>query len=431
MLKKIKNVVNDEDKKRLISNFFFLSLLQGANYILPLLTLPYLLRVLGVEYFGLLAFATATVAYFGILTDYGFSLTVTREISIYRDNKQKIIEIFSSVMIIKVVFLILSFLLLSLLVFSFEKFSKEWLVYFLTFGTIIGQILFPIWLFQGLESMKYITYLNILSRVIFTVTIFLFVKEQNDYYLVPFLTSLGYLITGIWSLFIVRKEFGIVFQFQNWITIKYYLLDGKDIFISRIFSSLYRNSNVIILGFLTNNTVVGYYSVAEKVIQILQSLQDIVGNTLFPYFSKKFDKSKKSFFNINKKFFKFIFASYFSITLVTLVLSGFITFVLLGEKNSMVTLNLQIMSFVILIGGLNYYYGILGLVTMNFKKEFSRYIIITGFFNLIFCYTMVSLYPQIGAAISLLCSEIVLLVLILTKIFKLKKEIYLKEENRH
>ena len=95
----------------------------------------------------------------------------------------------------------------------------------------------------------------------------------------------------------------------------------------------------------------------------------------------------------------------------------------MGEKNSMVFLNLQIMSFVILIGGLNYYYGILGLVSMNFKKEFSRYIIITGFFNLIFCYTTVSFYPQIGAAISWLCSEIVLSSLILTKIFKLKKEI--------
>lgn len=422
MIKRIKSLTNTEDKKRLMSNFFSLSVLQGANYILPLITLPYLVRVLGVEYFGLLAFAGATVTYFSILTDYGFNLTATREISIHRDNKAKVIEIFSSVMTIKVILMFVSFLLLTILVFSFEKFSKDALVYFLTFGTVVGQVLFPVWFFQGMERMKYITYLNILSKVIFTIAIFVFVQEQSDFYLVPLLTSIGFLVAGIWSLYLVKKEFGVGFEVQTIDTIKHHLVEGWDIFISRVFGSMYRSSNIIILGLLTNNTIVGYYSIAEKVVKTLQTLQDVVGNTLFPYLSKKFSITNKSFFDLNKRFFNFIFLIYLSLSLITMFSSEYIIYILMGEFNEIAILNLQIMSFVILVGGFNYYYGILGLVSMNYKKDFSRYIIITGLFNLLFCTVLVYLYPNYGAAISMIISESVLLSLIVLKILKIKKE---------
>lgn len=422
MINKIKNIANTEDKKRLLSNFFSLSVLQGANYILPLITLPYLVRVLGVEYFGLLAFATATVMYFQILTDYGFNLTATREISIHRDNKEKVIEIFSSVMTIKIILMFVSFFLLSILVFSFEKFSQDALVYFLTFGTVVGQVLFPVWFFQGMERMKYITYLNILSKVIFTIAIFVFVKEQSDFYLVPLLTSIGFLVAGIWSLYLIKKEFGVGFEVQTIDTIKHHLVEGWDIFVSMVFISMYRSSNIIILGLLTNNTIVGYYSIAEKVVKTLQSLQDVVGNTLFPYLSKKFSITNKSFFDLNKRFFKFIFLIYFSLSLITMFSSEYIIYILMGEFNEIAILNLQIMSFVILVGGFNYYYGILGLVSMNYKKDFSKYIIITGLFNLLFCIVSVYLYPNYGASISMIISESVLLSLIVLKILKVKKE---------
>ena len=285
----MKKILNTQDKKRLLSNFFSLSLLQTFTYILPLLTLPYLVRVLGVEYFGLVMFAQAFIMFFNILVDYGFNLSATREVSIHRDNKEKLTEIFSSVMSIKFILIIVSFVILSIVVFSFEKFSLHLELYLLTFLMIIGQALFPVWYFQGLERMKYITIVNITSKLIFTIAIFVFIQNESDYILVPILNGLGFTVGGLYSLWIVHKNFHQKFVFQSMETIMIHFKDSSQFFLSRVSVSIYTSANAFVLGLFTDNTMVGYYSIAEKLYMAMQGLYHPVVNTIYPYLSKSKD----------------------------------------------------------------------------------------------------------------------------------------------
>jgi PST family polysaccharide transporter len=127
------------------------------------------------------------------------------------------------------------------------------------------------------------------------------VQEQSDFYLVPLLTSIGFLVAGIWSLYLVRKEFGVSFEFQTYFTIKKYFIDGWDVFVSRIFVSLYTTINIFLLGLFTNNTIVGYYAIAEKIVNAVGGLFTPANQTIYPYMAKMYVNQKEKFFSFTKK----------------------------------------------------------------------------------------------------------------------------------
>ena len=126
--------------------------------------------------------------------------------SLYTETmKKKVTEIFSAVMMIKTALLLLSLVLMIGLILSVDEFRDNWDLYFITFGMVVGSVIYPVWLFQGMEKMKYITYLDVWIKGFFTLCIFLFVNEPEDYIIVPLLTSLGFMVAGVIALRIVKK----------------------------------------------------------------------------------------------------------------------------------------------------------------------------------------------------------------------------------
>lgn len=403
--KEFKKHYSDPDHRRLFENFVSLSILQGLNYILPLITFPYLVRVLGVEKFGLLAFATATIGYFQILTDYGFNLSATREIAIHRDNREKVQEIFSAVTTIKFGLLILSLILLAILVFSFQRFRQDWDVYFLTFGMVVGNTLFPVWFFQGMERMKYITYLNILAKGLFTVAIFIFVREQADYWKVPLLNSIGFVVAGVASFVLIGKQFHIKVKLVGKQSLLWQLREGWHVFVSTIAISLYTISTTFILGIFTNNIVVGYYSAADKIIQAVKGLYSPLSQTLFPFVSKKVAESKDKGLILIRKITRYVFIITSILSFLVFVYSDFIVTILLGRNYSNSIIILKILSIHPFLIGLSNIFGIQTMLTYNRKKAFQNILIIASFLNIGLSIILVPLFAHIGSAISVTLVE--------------------------
>jgi PST family polysaccharide transporter len=350
MINKLKNKLKVQDNRVLMSNFFSLSALQMATYLFPLITFPYIVRTIGVELFGVLSMAMALITFFQIFTDYGFGLSATKEISIHRDNPTRLSEIFSSVLTIQFILMLISFLFLTILVFSIQKFSEDSEVYFLTFGLVIGSVLFPNWFFQGIEKMKYITILTIISKLTFTLLIFIFIKNKHDFIYIPLLNSLGTIISGILSLYIIHKNFNIKFTLQKFEVIKHHFQGGWDIFIQRMYVSLYGSINTFILGFLTNNTILGYYSIATRVIDMLNQIFGIISKAYYPYFSKKFvNNPKQSFMNLKKVSLSLLMFSAITMIIVLLLDDKIVKLIAGSNYNIRITETLTILSYGIIL----------------------------------------------------------------------------------
>lgn len=285
----MQTLTSRKDKKVLLENSIASVLTQAVSFVLPLISLPYLSRVLGVEKFGLVFWAQAAIQYFIIFTTFGFNMSSVREIAICKGDIKRISEIFNSVLFAKFILVLISLVILSIAVFSIPKFRADALLFYLTFFMVIGNAIYPLWFFQGIEHMKYITFLNIVTKTIFLLLIFIFVKHESDYIVVALLNSLGFIISGGLGIYFAVKRFGVKLYIPEMRIVINQLKTSFPFFIGRFSESMFQTTSSFCLGLLTNPTIVGYYIAAEKIYQGASSLQSPLTSALYPYMAKTRD----------------------------------------------------------------------------------------------------------------------------------------------
>ncbi len=409
----------------LIQNFTSLSILQIANYLFPLIVLPYVVRILGPAKYGLINFAAAFIAYFSLMCDYGFSLSGTKEISIIRDDKEKLSKISSTIITIKFLLSIVSFLIFIVIVYFIPFFKNNWEVYVLSYGFVIGGVLFPGWFYQGIERMKYITIIQVFVRSIATVLIFILIKEENDYLLLVLLNSSAQILIGVAGLIVAGIKFKIKFRLPSFEEIKFQLKSGWNIFQSMIAINVYTTSNTFILGLFASETVVGYYAAADKIRMAFQGVQSVLAQTVFPYVNSLAKESYEKFILFIKRFLKLEVTIGFSVSLLLFIFSPQLVELLLGEKFVTSGELLRIISALPLLISLSNVFGIQTIIPLGYEKTLNKIVSTAAILHFILILLLVPKYFAVGISVVLVLTEFV--ITFLTFLFLVKKKILFNE----
>ena len=403
-MKNISQII--KTNKNLFKNFTSLSLLQISNYIFPVITLPYLVRILGPEKYGLVNFAAAFTGYFTILTDYGFNLSATQEISVNRDDKQKVSEIFSSVITLKIFFFISSTLLFFSLTIILPALQSNMFLLVVTFFGVLGTALFPLWFYQGMEQMKYILIIYVSVRFVTTILIFVIVNTESDFIKYAGLNTVTQFVIAIIGLTFALHKFGIKYTFPSQILIKQQIKKGWELFLSTVWINLYTTSNVFILGLFASANVVGYYAAADKIRFAFQGVLSSMSQSLFPFVNKLLTESYVKFISFNRKLFKIALIIGAIISVLLFLFAAPIVRIVFGNEYQSSILVLKIIAWLPLVIFLSNVLGIQTMLPLNKQRSFSLILFFAAMINLILSFILVPKYFEIGTSISVLVTEI-------------------------
>lgn len=407
-----------------IRNFAYLSILKGLDIGLPLLIIPYLTHVLGTSYFGKYSFVLATIQTINIFTSYGYFFSATKKISQNRDDKHVVSQIMNAVFagrFIVATFIVVLVVILSNVIFRDEH---EWFMFLTAMGMIFGDVFIPTWLFQGLEQMKYVTIVNAIAKLLFTVLVFAIVTRQQDFKYILMLNSFGCVISAFCSMVLVKRMFKLHFFIPKWSVVREELKDGFSIFLSTLGMSVYRNLNIIILNYFVSSSAVGIYALAEKVIKALQSLINPISQALYPHFGYRIKESVNIKKDLHSLFKIGVFLTILLIlaSLALYFLTGYIGYVV-GYDFMEASGIINIMLPVVVFGCLNYLLGFVGLVNLDKQRFFLGAVVVSGTVAIVILLSTVNIFGIESAAWAMSISEILLFVFCFVKLFNIYRHV--------
>ncbi len=388
-------------------NAIYLIAMQGVNYIAPLILVPYLTRVLGVDNYGVLGLSITISQYLILFTDFGFNLTASKKVSQYRSCKYKVSVIFWHVFFAKFILMIMSLLFLTVCVFSFDKLHAIQYEIYLVSISVIGSLILPSWLFQGFEKTKIFSLFNILIKLLLVPATLYFVKDASDLLYACALQGGIQIGAGVMALlFVIHNDYIVRTPVKLKLSLGY-IKSSAPVFFGNFSISLYTLSTPLVLGLVNSKFEVGLYSATDRIRGAVIGIFLIVGYAIYPRVSYLFKYDKCNANKLLKKIFYFQLISGVGAFVVVFYFSHFIVGFLFGDSYRDTAQLLKLMAPMFVLVPISILMANYLLLPNGYQSEYAKNSFIVCLLHLMYIYPLCKNYGAIGGAYAILISEII------------------------
>ena len=392
-------------KNKLVYNFFSVGIVQGIIALLQLLVIPYTIKKIGIDGFGVVAVAQVVMLYLSGFTDYGFNQTATRDISLYQSDRTAISRIFFKVLFTKLVLCFFAFILLLILLLCVPVFRAHTLLYLAAFVFVIGQSSLVSWFFQGVEKMQFIALLTLSGRIIFVILVFVFIKSKEQDFLFLFFLGTGTLAAGVVSIFSACRLLKFEFIKPSRSDIMRELREGWHITIANLSSYTSQYANIFILRIFTNDLVAGYYGIAERIFFAMRQILVIFSQVIYPRVCQLIQSGRSQLI----LFFRQIYIPFLLLVMAGCALVFIFSFQILhffiGYEHESTSFLLRVMCVATVIICMNIP-ACLVLLAANGKKNYLRISAIGTLLNIIANIILVRFFDAKGTVMSVIITEL-------------------------
>jgi len=385
-------------------NFVMNMLLTMSSIIFPIITFPYVSRILLPVGTGKITFATSIITYFNMFAQLGIPTYGIRACAKVRDNKKNLTRVAHELLFINIVMSIISYTVLIILLQVIPKFQEEKTLLVVISSTIFLSAIGMEWLYKGLEQYTYITVRSVIFKFIALIAMFILIHKKEDYIIYGIISIFASSASNVLNFLNAHKYIG--FKPVGGYDLRKHLKPIFVFFALSCAATIYSNLNAIMLGFVNTDADVGYYNAAIKIKTILVSVVTSLGAVLLPRSSYYIEHNEKDkYISITQKALRFVVTFATPISVYFILYAREAILFLSGSNYVNSILPMQIVMPTVLLIGLNDIMGIQILVPNGKEKKFLIAEVAAAIVDLILCFALLESFASIGSAIGVLAAE--------------------------